>query len=1241
MKRKHNQLTTKKPEPLANESSAPSIEQFEIAIIEPKPMTNHRYSIVSAVYNVSKYLNTYFESLVNQSIQIDGRVELILVDDGSTDESAAIIKHWQTIYPKTIRYIYQENAGQGAARNNGLRYAKNEWVTFIDPDDFISENYFEEIDKCITKNKTETPLKMVCANYIFYYEDLDQFKDTHPLKFRFAKGECILPVSNMGKHIILNVNCAFFKRTRLLDKNIRFNPAIRPAFEDGNFVNNYLLSLEDGYIAYLDTPKYYYRKRQDGSSTLDTGWAHQGRYQEQLELGYLDIINVSLRKYGHVKDYIQRTVLYDLSWHFKRFINHNEKLAHLSTEQRDKYTSLISKIMEFVSEDIIISFELAGMWFYQKQGLLSYYKSKLPSFNIAYIDELDELKDLVKVKYYSNTDSVPEKILLDDEIIIPEFSTVRKHELFGRLFTYERIFWVRLGDSKKFKFTIENTSTRMSLRGKQYRDGVLVKDIHEALGSKWVLNGDCPADLYAVREMHLSGEGLTQYGACWLFMDRDTQADDNAEHLYRYVLSNKPNIRSFFVLNESAPDWARLKNEGFNLIGYGTTEHKLALLNADHLISSHADHYVFGGLENKWFGDLLTYKFTFLQHGVTKDDLSSWLNGKNIDCFVTATPPEYESITCDGGYKFTHKEVFLTGFARHDRLRSLSNSREKTILVMPTWRNSLVGPATGMGNEREVNPLFATTGYYRHWQEFLSSPDIERLVRDNGYRLIFFPHANIQPYLNTFNIPTYIEIAEHHPDKSMQLLLSRAGILITDYSSIAFETAVINRAVMYYQFDASEVFSGAHIYKPGYFSYEEHGFGPISTTLESVIEELGTILSNGGLPALKYAERMKSTFAFEDTDACERIFDAIESLNRSELIANKTAPAALEFSSRSINHQQWRQAEIACNKVLHSAAKKKHKSHAAYSLAKCQLALGNYLDAQKSLDCALESGYPSHEIDKLKLLVAIEVEDFGVLNTFHDNNCKSPETITDPQIIALTSRSFRAQGRYDEAATFINRCELADDSITLERAEIAFYQNRWIDAHNLLSSLTIKTDRVRFCLAKTSRQLGHSAEALKLIQNIHNTSSALEFDSELAEIYYSNGQWKLADAHWKKIEIPTLEFDTWLKISKTRRKLGNFAQARESLSLAHLAEDQRTYLQERALLLSAMKDWEEAIEAWSTFIFRKHLRANRDAWLHLAEAQLGNGDIEGATTSILKFESFGEITKKSASLWKKLGAASH
>ena len=95
-------------------------------------------SVIVPVYNTASYLSRCIESLVNQTYS---DLQIILIDDGSTDESGAIADEWQTKDPR-IEVYHQLNQGQSAARNVGLQHARGEYIAFVDSDDYIDSNYF-------------------------------------------------------------------------------------------------------------------------------------------------------------------------------------------------------------------------------------------------------------------------------------------------------------------------------------------------------------------------------------------------------------------------------------------------------------------------------------------------------------------------------------------------------------------------------------------------------------------------------------------------------------------------------------------------------------------------------------------------------------------------------------------------------------------------------------------------------------------------------------------------------------------------------------------------------------------------------------------------------------------------------------------------------------------------------------------------------------------------------------------
>ncbi|MEK5506559.1 glycosyltransferase [Paenibacillus sp. FSL P4-0113] len=97
-------------------------------------------SVIVPVYNVEKYLRKCLESLVNQTME---NIEIIVVDDGSTDQSSEIIKEYKEAHPDKIVSLTKPNSGLGGTRNYGLKFAKGEYIGFVDSDDWVDRKMFE------------------------------------------------------------------------------------------------------------------------------------------------------------------------------------------------------------------------------------------------------------------------------------------------------------------------------------------------------------------------------------------------------------------------------------------------------------------------------------------------------------------------------------------------------------------------------------------------------------------------------------------------------------------------------------------------------------------------------------------------------------------------------------------------------------------------------------------------------------------------------------------------------------------------------------------------------------------------------------------------------------------------------------------------------------------------------------------------------------------------------------------
>lgn len=112
---------------------------------------NKLISIILPCYKVEKFLDKCLNSLVNQTYK---NLEIILIDDGSPDNSPKICNEWAT-KDRRIKVIHKENGGVSSARNKGLEIAKGEYIGFVDPDDYIDLNMYEKLIKSASENNSD------------------------------------------------------------------------------------------------------------------------------------------------------------------------------------------------------------------------------------------------------------------------------------------------------------------------------------------------------------------------------------------------------------------------------------------------------------------------------------------------------------------------------------------------------------------------------------------------------------------------------------------------------------------------------------------------------------------------------------------------------------------------------------------------------------------------------------------------------------------------------------------------------------------------------------------------------------------------------------------------------------------------------------------------------------------------------------------------------------------------------
>ena len=212
-----------------------------------------KVSIIIPVYNVEKYIKKCLDSLVNQTLE---DIEIIVVNDGSPDNSQKIIDKYVKKYPDKVKSYIKENGGQGSARNYGVKCATGEYIGFVDSDDYVDKNMY----KIMYEKAKETESDIVCCNH--YEVRNEELKELGCFNSFDTK--------NIVKNYILGFPCPWNKiirRSLITKKNWKFPEKIW--YEDLAALP--LFALYTNKITSIEKPLYYYLIR-SGSTMNQTSY---------------------------------------------------------------------------------------------------------------------------------------------------------------------------------------------------------------------------------------------------------------------------------------------------------------------------------------------------------------------------------------------------------------------------------------------------------------------------------------------------------------------------------------------------------------------------------------------------------------------------------------------------------------------------------------------------------------------------------------------------------------------------------------------------------------------------------------------------------------------------------------------------------------------------------------------------------------------------------------------------------
>lgn len=347
----------------------------------------------------------------------------------------------------------------------------------------------------------------------------------------------------------------------------------------------------------------------------------------------------------------------------------------------------------------------------------------------------------------------------------------------------------------------------------------------------------------------------------WIICERPDEAQDNGFIFFKFLRQKHPEINAIYLIDKKCGQYSNVAKLG-KTVQFGSIKHLMLLIGAPVKISSQLFGYA------PWVQFKTYYRrnkahgtHVFLQHGITKN-LHEGLYGdtcNSLKLFVCGAKPEFDYIFKEFHYK--NEVPQYTGLPRFDLLNDYKTQNQ--IILMPTWRANL---------DSKSDEEFQKTPFFINWMKFINNEVLNEFCAKNDIVIKFYMHHSFKKYLHLFNGGKAVKIIKFG-EESVQNILKESKLLITDFSSVYFDFAYMNKPMIFFQFDEDSYYAGH--YAKGYFDYRRDGFGKVCITEEETLDEFFNIVNNNYQVESVYQSRSSKYFVYRDSNNCQRVYDAI------------------------------------------------------------------------------------------------------------------------------------------------------------------------------------------------------------------------------------------------------------------------------------------------------------------------------------------------------------------------------
>ncbi|BBF44247.1 minor teichoic acid biosynthesis protein GgaB [Lachnospiraceae bacterium KM106-2] len=351
----------------------------------------------------------------------------------------------------------------------------------------------------------------------------------------------------------------------------------------------------------------------------------------------------------------------------------------------------------------------------------------------------------------------------------------------------------------------------------------------------------------------------------WLICEKFANtAQDNSYYFFQYCCDQAKRNDVYYIIKKDSPDYKKLKAYGKRIIPFMSFRHLIYLQSNCKLISSETRIHFFPWKIGRGRIRLVSYNkpYIFLQHGVLGFKQVHNLSKQSLnaaDLFITSS--EFEKGIVKDNMGYCDDDIAVTGLPRWDALIDKSGDK-KRIVLMPTWRLWL----EGLTNEE-----FRQTEYFHKYLNLIRNPELVSLLKKYDAKLTFIIHPKIHEYMKEFVADNdLIEIYEFG-EVPINEKLMESSLMITDYSSVAWDMYYMHKPIIFYKFDLEQLEET----QGSYIDPRSEVIGDIVYSEKDLLKQIEEYMVTSYREKRKYAESRTTYLAYDDKNNSRRIYDEI------------------------------------------------------------------------------------------------------------------------------------------------------------------------------------------------------------------------------------------------------------------------------------------------------------------------------------------------------------------------------